>query len=102
MEPPKEDTNPAALPAKRVALEDPIDKRVKLLGGVYTEPLDSKYARSDIHQAALVYATELQNIFKRNKVDTGRAIAAIDAVSQSYRIAVDAVMLPYVRTGDDK
>ncbi len=107
--PPPTDTTPAvtyemagtAANAKRIAVEDPIEKRVRLLAGVYTEPLESKYAVTDIHMAAIAYAKELQSIFKRSKVDTGRAIAALDAVKQSYSLATDAIILPCVKSGDD-
>jgi hypothetical protein len=84
------------VPAKRVAQEDPIEARVSLIQGIYSEPLDTSHAITDVHMAAIRYAKDLQQIFKRGKVDTGRAIASLDLVRQSYSTATDALLLPYV------
>lgn len=53
-------------------------------------------ARAKIRDATARYVDELMSIFAQQDVDTGRAIAAIDAIQTAKNIAYDALDLPFV------
>lgn len=53
-------------------------------------------ARAKIRDASARYVDELMSIFAQQDVDTGRAIAAIDAIQTAKNIAYDALDLPFV------
>jgi hypothetical protein len=82
--------------SKRVAIEDPLERRVAMVSGGYPHPGATLRAMNEVTDVSEQYAQSLRQIFKRNKVDTGRAIAAIDHVQQTKNIAMDALSLPYV------
>ena len=82
--------------AKRVAVEDPIEKRVVMIGGVYPKPDETHEEIQEVRVATMDYATRLQTLFKRGKVDIGRAIATLDHLQQTQNMAIDALSLPHV------
>lgn len=49
----------------------------------------------EIREALSECAHKLQEIFKRNKIDTGRAIASIDLLQNAKNTACDALILPH-------
>jgi len=83
--------------SKRVAIDDPIEKRAAMVNGMFDLPGETLAAMGEVCQASEVYAKELQTIFKKNglKVDTGRAIAAMDGIQATKNIACDALILPH-------
>jgi|WetSurMetagenome_2_1015567.scaffolds.fasta_scaffold00274_7 hypothetical protein len=87
-------TNESA--SKRVPIDDPLERRVAMVSGGYPHPGATLRAMNEVTDVSEQYAQSLRQIFKRNKVDTGRAIAAIDHVQQTKNIAMDALSLPYV------
>lgn len=91
---------------KRVAITDPVDKRVSMINGYFELPDQTKQAMTKIREASETYANELQKIFKSldKDVDTGRAIATIDLVQQTKNVACDALILPHAsrKANDDE
>lgn len=49
----------------------------------------------EIRVAVAECAAKLESVFKRHKVDTGRAIATIDLLQQAKNTGCDALILPY-------
>lgn len=81
--------------AKRIAVDDPIDKRVEMVNGMFQLPGETLLAMKDVREASELYARTLQAIFKRGKIDIGRAIATIDHIQLTKNLACDALILPH-------
>ena len=73
---------------KRVAITDPIEVRVALVKR-YTVDMDH-----ELRVATNEYVDRLEAFFKKNKRDTGRAIATFDAVLHAVQVAETAIELP--------
>lgn len=76
-------------------VQDPIEKRVEMINGYFTLPENAVKDMKEIREAISVCAHKLQEIFKRNNFDTGRAIAAIDLLQSAKNTACDALILPH-------
>jgi hypothetical protein len=80
---------------KRANEVDPIAVRVAVIATRLELPEDTRAAMQEVREAAAVFAASLESVFKKNKRDTGRAIASIDAVQLAKNIACDALLLPF-------
>jgi hypothetical protein len=82
-------------PRKRHAV-DPLEARSTLVN--YDEvPIEVRRRKAEITAAAAVFARTVIDIFKASEsFDTGRAIAAIDQITQAKNTACDALVLPHV------
>ena len=76
--------------------EDPIARRAGMVAWAGDLPEETNDAITQVRLLSSRYAWELQAVFKRAKVDVGRAIAALDQVQQAQHVAVDALVLPHV------
>ncbi len=82
---------------QRVAITNPVEKRVAMVNGMFNLPDDTLQAMRDIRTASDAYARALHEVFSREGVeaDTGRSIATMDAIQASKNMACDAVILPH-------
>ena len=76
-------------------IEDPVEKRVAMINGYFDLPTDTVDGMKEIRLAVADCAHRLEAVFKRCKVDTGRAIATIDLLQQTKNVACDALILPH-------
>ena len=74
---------------------DAIEKRVAMINGNFPLPDEVISDMREIRAAVSECADKLQTIFKRRKIDTGRAIATIDLLQSAKNTACDALILPY-------
>lgn len=74
---------------------DAIEKRVAMINGNFPLPDEVISDMREIRAAVSECAEKLQTIFKRRKIDTGRAIASIDLLQNTKNTACDALILPY-------
>jgi hypothetical protein len=81
---------------KKQPIVDPIEKRVAMLNGRHDLSSEQVMGLNEIRAAAEECGEKLLIIFKKCKVDTGRAIAAIDELQKVRNTACDALILPFV------
>jgi hypothetical protein len=79
----------------RTKIEDPIEKRVAMINGYFPLPTETTTGMKEVREAVSECATKLESVFKRCKVDTGRAIATIDLLQQAKNVGCDALILPH-------
>lgn len=77
--------------------KNPIDARVALISNQLQLQHVSTFFSAEVQAAIEECAKKLQIIFKRDHVDTGRAIAALDLLQQTKHVAIDALKLPFVQ-----
>lgn len=76
--------------------EDPIARRAAMVAWCGDLPAETEDAVTQVRLLSSKYAWDLQAVFKRAKVDVGRAIATMDQVQQTHHLAVDALILPHL------
>ena len=81
---------------KKQTIVDPIEKRVAMLNGRFDLPPEQIQAMDEIRAAVEECGKYIGAVFMSNKVDTGRAIAAIDELQKAKNTACDALILPFV------
>jgi hypothetical protein len=84
--------------SKRVRIADPVEARVELVNGMFDLPQEAKTAMGAVRLAAEQYARAIKaaaDAAGKQNYDTGRLIAALDAVQASKDIACVAFILPH-------
>lgn len=72
-----------------------MDARVAMINGNFELPDSTIQGMRDVRAAVAECASKLHEIFKKEKIDTGRAIASIDLLQQAKNVACDALILPH-------
>jgi hypothetical protein len=80
---------------KKVPITDPIEKRVAMINGYFDLPQEQIDGMKEIRSAVAECGAKLEQVFKKTKIDTGRAIASIDELQKAKNIACDALILPF-------
>jgi hypothetical protein len=74
---------------------NPINVCVSMINGNFNLPDSTVQSMKDIRAAVAECAVKLQDIFNKEKIDVGRAIASIDLLQQVKNTACDALILPH-------